>query len=418
MPRILNTRYLKKAPKHNVILQTVSLLYCSLPSECGTYDQAKAVNDELFRNYSNELRPVLDQNNPVVVNLSMIMSAINDFDEVKGVITLSIALVTTWKDENLVWDPTSTNVSSLVVSQQKLWLPRLYLMNPADEVEPIHHKYFKAEIQNNGYVSWTPSALIKATCSPDVTKYPYDSQTCTLILVSVGYRSEHVSLNSVLNSIQIVTYTENSEWSVDSTTAYSSIYNEQRADGLSIASFELVVVRRSLYMVVNVIVPIVLLVVVTPFVFLLPGNSGERASYSITVLLAFSVYMTVVHDKMPASSLPVSFLSYFLLSCLIVSVFVVGINVLQMRIYETGDEQLIPMWLYRLIRHLKRISNTKRGNRVSNVEPITQNDLKREMYVSNGSKLLRIESEGSIPNTKVVAESKSETIKKQTLILS
>ena len=43
-----------------------------------------------------------------------------------------------------------------------------------------------------------------------------------------------------------------------------------------------------------------------PLVFLLPADAGEKMGTSITVLLAYAVYLTIVTDYMPTTSLSVS----------------------------------------------------------------------------------------------------------------
>ena len=373
------------------ILFCASLFFLFETLECGTFTQTKTVYDDMFQNYTKEIRPVLDQSDPVVTNVSMTLSVINDFDEVRGVIKISAGFFLLWKDANLVWDSTSTNVSSLIVSQEMIWLPRLFINNPADTAEPIDNKYFKAAINNDGTIIWTPGSLLSATCSPDVTKYPYDSQACAVRVYAYGYSSKQVSLNCFSDTINMDSFTENSEWSIDNTKAFCE-HIPTASGGLSVATFDLQINRRSLYMEINVIVPIILLVMITPFVFLLPGNSGERASYSITVLLSFSVYMTVVSEKMPASSLPMSYISYFLLICLVISMIVVTINVLQMRLYDKGDDQPIPYWLIRIFR---RIHRKKANNRVANVKKsdMNSNNQSKEPYTHNDQKLVNSEKQ-------------------------
>ena len=52
----------------------------------------------------------------------------------------------------------------------------------------------------------------------------------------------------------------------------------------------------------NMILPVLLLAVMAVFVFMLPAESGEKISFSLTVLLAFVVLMTILGDKMPSTA--------------------------------------------------------------------------------------------------------------------
>ncbi|OWF54434.1 Acetylcholine receptor subunit alpha [Mizuhopecten yessoensis] len=113
--------------------------------------------------------------------------------------------------------------------------------------------------------------------------------------------------------------------------------------------------RRPLNFIASVVTPIIMLALVNPFVFIIPFNSGERTSYSITVLLAFTVYMTVVSDRMPASSDPICQLSFYLLLMLAISVLIVIINIFQIRTYEKEDsKESIPQWLRSVVLFLRK----------------------------------------------------------------
>ena len=60
------------------------------------------------------------------------------------------------------------------------------------------------------------------------------------------------------------------------------------------------------------LVPTILLYVLSPLVFLLPVESGEKTSMSITLLLAQVVSMGSLTDVLPASSSNFPIISYFL----------------------------------------------------------------------------------------------------------
>ena len=63
--------------------------------------------------------------------------------------------------------------------------------------------------------------------------------------------------------------------------------------------------RLTTYYVVSDVFPVVFLSLTATLVFALPADSGEKMGTSITVLLAFAVYLTIVSDNMPKTSLNV-----------------------------------------------------------------------------------------------------------------
>ena len=67
--------------------------------------------------------------------------------------------------------------------------------------------------------------------------------------------------------------------------------------------------RKARYTIINVLIPIIILSVMDLLVFWLPPKSGEKVSLGITVLLLFSVFLTVVDERLPRTSDNVPILS-------------------------------------------------------------------------------------------------------------
>jgi len=53
---------------------------------------------------------------------------------------------------------------------------------------------------------------------------------------------------------------------------------------------------------INMVLPVIILAIVGPFVFVLPVESGEKIGFALTVLLNMSVVMTIVSDNIPPIS--------------------------------------------------------------------------------------------------------------------
>ncbi|XP_033751925.1 acetylcholine receptor subunit alpha-like [Pecten maximus] len=308
-------------------------------------DTTKLLLQDLFLNYSKDVIPVKNQSKPITVYMDLSLVSINDFDEVAGTIAIVAILHISWKDESLVWNTSMYgNTTLLTFPQTKLWLPEMFLLNPVDSNEPISNTHFKVTVANTGNVLWLAGGLFKATCTPDISKFPFDQHTCTLDVSPWGFSSEQVTLVIPSPTIHFPFYSMNSEWDVigSNTTVWS--------DAFPIGKYSITIKRRYLNFVVSVVIPIIMLALVNPFVFVLPFDSGERASYSMTVLLAFTVYMTVVSDRMPASSFPISYLAYYILSMLTSSVLIVIVNIFQTRTYGKDDAvHSVPRYISRFI---------------------------------------------------------------------
>ncbi|XP_069125726.1 acetylcholine receptor subunit alpha-like [Argopecten irradians] len=331
---------------------------CFHTVEANTVDTTRSLIQDLFQNYSKDIRPIQDQTKPVIVNMNLDLIYLNDFDEVEGTISMVVVVYISWNDQNLVWNPSLYgNVSYLTFKQDKIWLPEMFLCNPADSLTPIGNGHQKVTVHANGSVTWQPGALLRATCTPNVYSYPFDQQTCQLSLSSWGYSSQQVKITISSPTFYFNFFHQNIEWKVisSSTQVWSGTFD--------MGYFNLTIERRHLNFLVTVVIPIIMLAFVNPFVFLLPFNSGERTSYSITVLLAFTVYMTVVSDRMPASSQPISYISYYLLSLVGISVAIVTMNIFQIRTYSKHDnDEPVPKWVRKFYMFTRNLSRHRKVN--------------------------------------------------------
>lgn len=74
------------------------------------------------------------------------------------------------------------------------------------------------------------------------------------------------------------------------------------SDAFSVVGFELVLKRKPMYFVLNLIVPSAILCVLSLLSFIIPSESGERIGFITTILLAMSVYLLIIADVLPETS--------------------------------------------------------------------------------------------------------------------
>ena len=78
-------------------------------------------------------------------------------------------------------------------------------------------------------------------------------------------------------------------------------------------------------------------------VFLLPAQSGERVGYSITLLFAIAVFLTIAADNLPKTSFPtISILCMKLLIDMIISGLVILFTIIGLRFYNTDENKPVP----------------------------------------------------------------------------
>ena len=96
---------------------------------------------------------------------------------------------------------------------------------------------------------------------------------------------------------------------------------------------------------INIVIPIVFLGLLNPFVFLLPHESGERVTFSVTILLSFTVFLNVIGDNVPKTSSPMPFLCHYVVIVLITSGIITLLNTLCQRLYHARGQEPVPIWI-------------------------------------------------------------------------
>ncbi|XP_055954376.1 acetylcholine receptor subunit beta-like 1 [Patella vulgata] len=103
--------------------------------------------------------------------------------------------------------------------------------------------------------------------------------------------------------------------------------------------------RRRIFYVLNIILPVLFLSFMGALVFMLPADAGEKISLAITILLAYIVFLTIVSESMPQTSLQVSILAVYLTVLVAMSALSVVLSILILRIYYKDPNTPVPGYI-------------------------------------------------------------------------
>lgn len=113
-------------------------------------------------------------------------------------------------------------------------------------------------------------------------------------------RTSHSKPDAILSMIaNLITYinryVENGEWILLGVRSQRNVMTYDCCEGkFPDVTYHLELRRRTLFYLMNFILPCVLIAVLTLLVFLLPPESGERMSFGVTVLLSFTILLLML----------------------------------------------------------------------------------------------------------------------------
>ena len=160
------------------------------------------------------------------------------------------------------------------------------------------------------YLYWTFSTLkmipwtfLCSLCKVDVTYFPFDKQVCRLQFGSWAHNGFELNVSGISDQADLSAFVDSVEWEVKSVPMVRNVlYYKCCPEPYPDVTFYLTMRRKSLFYLMNLVFPCILISTVACLGFILPPDSGEKVSLEITVLLSLAVFLMVVSETMPPSS--------------------------------------------------------------------------------------------------------------------
>ncbi|VDI46718.1 Hypothetical predicted protein [Mytilus galloprovincialis] len=323
---------------------------------CQNIDDYKRLYNDLFDSYNPELKPVLNNSDNMRISIQFSNLGINNFDEVDGILSLSATINMSWTDSSLKWNPIDyNNVTEISVFKSTVWFPYLLLINDIHKIKTFGaNSLIKVFVQHDGSIIWMPGDIINSKCPANMKKFPFDEQECSLTFV-VWDAAWQVFPQPAEIPYTDFYATQNPDWNILSTkVGINQLFGNM--------SYEvtLKIKRVPLYYNILLFLPITLLSLLNPLVFLLPHDSGERLSYGVTILLSFVIFLTLASDKIPATSNPISFLIVFIVMVFTTSAIIMFFNLINSYFFHKHPTEIRGFLQYTL----KSMCRKRRKNQV------------------------------------------------------
>ncbi|XP_063157803.1 acetylcholine receptor subunit beta isoform X2 [Candoia aspera] len=316
----------------------------------GTSEVEGRLRQRLFQSYSPTVLPVRRVSSRVPVRVGMSLSQLISLNEKDEELTTKVYMDQEWIDYRLTWDPADfEGVTSVRVGAEEVWLPDIVLMNNNDGVFKIALSV-NVLVHHDGRVHWQPPALYRSSCS---------IQNCTMVFRSYTYDASEITLWHPVDengqdvkeiSIYENTFIDNGQWEIQHKPARKNIHP---GDPLyEDITFYLIIRRKPLFYLINVIIPCILITILAIFVFYLPPDAGEKMTLSIFALLTLTVFLLLLAKKVPETSLAVPIIIKYLMFTMILVTFSVILSVVVLNIHHRSPNSYkMPFWVRQIFIH-------------------------------------------------------------------
>ncbi|XP_062610630.1 neuronal acetylcholine receptor subunit alpha-3-like [Saccostrea cucullata] len=248
-----------------------------------------------------------------------------------------------WTDARLSWMTGRTqdysNINYMYATEKQVWTPTIYVENSIVDLSVISDPNTPMRVDKNGRIRWSTSAIYIVSCESEITYYPLDHQTCTIKLATAGYTAANIALRFNIAPVSLYYYTENGEWELLSVENTKPADNFMGGEPYSKVIFSIHMRRRPMFHILNTMFPVVLMAFLIPMAFKLHVDSGEKMGYSLTVLLAYAVYLSMISDNIPSTSVSICFLSIYLATTLVLSTMSVLFVIIVINVHHTPEDE-------------------------------------------------------------------------------
>ncbi|XP_058876309.1 acetylcholine receptor subunit gamma [Acipenser ruthenus] len=287
--------------------------------------ELKLIQD-LLKGYNKNTRPAEGPEDVVGVQVKLILTNLISLNEKEETLTTNVWIEIQWSDYRLSWNTSEhEGISIIRIPSNMVWLPDIVLENNVDGKFDVAY-YANVLIYPDGSVYWLPPAIYRSACSVEVTYFPFDWQNCTLLFRSQTYSGNEIDIQLAVDGdtgkpiewvdIDPEAFTENGEWAIKHRPAKLVINPRYTPDDLEYQEvhFNLIIQRKPLFYIINIIVPCVLISSLAVLAYFLPAQAGgQKLTVSISVLLAQTVFLFLIGQKVPETSLSVPLIGKYLI---------------------------------------------------------------------------------------------------------
>uniref|UniRef100_A0A3B4TMP7 5-hydroxytryptamine receptor 3A-like n=1 Tax=Seriola dumerili TaxID=41447 RepID=A0A3B4TMP7_SERDU len=328
----------------------VAALNCTSPTPESLFN---GLEKELFSKHL--LRPVKSFLNPVDISIAITVVGI------VGVVSLHkhllqlylhIGMHNEWDIEGLSWDEEECETKRVSVPREKLWVPDVQVAEFMDEDNSPSTPY--VYLYNTGRVFDDKPIRVVSSCKLEIYTFPFDIQNCSLTFGPYLHFATDVRMvqgataEEILQESREVLKT-NGEWEL-ADIIIANVALVLSEGEYSEIQYSIILRRRPLLYVVNLLIPSCFLITLDLFSFLLPPQSVDRSSFKMTLILGYTVFLLIMNDLLPITGETTPLINVFfcislalMVASLLETVFITNIQ------FSSSQYSAVPQWLSILV---------------------------------------------------------------------
>lgn len=283
----------------------------------------KTLRQDLFQNYSSDVRPVLNNSEPVKIEMGIAIKNLEEFNQKIESIKLNIWLRMNWKNEYMSWNTNNyEGMDFLAIKPEQVWVPDIELYN-AGGLPEIYTLVGGMNLYNNGEFMWSRPGIFKFSCPLKLEEFPFDTQSCQMTFGSWVYNNQYLELapySDTSKAIDILDDFSHSEWELLDMSYQQQTVNDDSGLPKDTITYTVRLKRYSHYYQLSMGMTGVLVFVSFIIMLVAPDNLSRTGTAVFIPLTILALQLTIA-DKVPVVGYYTLMDKYFL-ACFVCSMFV------------------------------------------------------------------------------------------------
>ncbi|KAA3676803.1 nicotinic acetylcholine receptor alpha-6 [Paragonimus westermani] len=225
-----------------------------------------------------------------------------------------------WYDFRLRWIPEDfENATHMDFAGDPIWKPDIGLMNGklSASFDFSAGSNSRLNVEFTGLITWLYGVILDVACPLDFTQFPFDTQTCYLIISPWQSSTRQITLQPMQHGPTVDNnYLPNSnvsEWQIQSIGFSLENYKSQMNISYQYIKVAVSLKRQPLYFTIMVLIPFSMLSCLACLIFTLE-KTGDRLSVALSLILSMTMYVVIVSSNAPRSMRTVPLMGIFLLN--------------------------------------------------------------------------------------------------------
>ncbi|XP_039545762.1 5-hydroxytryptamine receptor 3A-like [Pimephales promelas] len=328
----------------------VNTLRCEDGQSGPTYESLQQVIDK------KSFRPSVNLSTPTITNISFTLYAILGVNEKAQILTTFLWLRLYWFHEFLIWDPEPCDgITKISLPVKDLWTPDIIVYEFVDDDVSQACPY--VYVNHTGHIRYDRMLRLVSACNLEIFSFPFDIQNCSFTFGSYMHTIKDVRVSPALSFAEMTLNSQrylqaSGEWELVVILGDSNILNFG-IDEWDIITFWVVIKRRPILYVVNLIIPSSFLMIIDILSFYLPPHSVDRSSFKMTLILGYTVFLLIMNDLLPSTANGTPLIGIYFSVCLAFMVISLLETVLITCVLHHNSMRYreVPHWVQVLVMH-------------------------------------------------------------------